>query len=72
MSLRTATMKLVVTSADHMDAQTFLKHLRRRHPAVLAGNIPAFSSEYVEECYRVYHDKVHELVLDLEHEHGAP
>lgn len=61
-----------VVSADDMPADTFLKHLRHRHPKALRADIPGFASEYVEECYRTYHDQLHGLLLDgSTHEHES-
>lgn len=67
--------RTIVRNADDMDADTFLKHLRFRHPEYLAGRFPAFATEYVEGCYRRYHDQLHGLLdpdFEVEHEHGRP
>lgn len=68
--MRTAPDVLTVASIDRMDEITFMKHLHHRHPGALLAAIPGFASEYVEQCYRIYHDKVHELVVDLPHDHA--
>jgi hypothetical protein len=63
---------VLVQDADEMDTNRFLLHLQHRHPESRpAGTKPIewFVSDYVEDCYRIFHDKLHELRVDIHHEH---
>jgi hypothetical protein len=70
--MRTREMQLV-RSADRMDAGNFSLHFTRRHADSLAGmsylsdDLP----EDLEDAYRYFHDRLHRLRTDLEHEHSA-
>jgi len=67
-------LKIVVRNADDMDEWNFRKHMSVRHSESLAGQytLPPFASDYVEECYRTFHDTIHRLSLygEVDHEHG--
>ena len=67
--------KLIVVSIDDMKSSTFLKHMNHRHEDSLgyAGMLPRLvfegSDDYIERCYRAFHETLHRLRLDLPHEH---
>lgn len=67
--------KLLVVSIDDMDSGTFRIHMNRRHGGSLgyAGKLPRFffadNTEYIERCYRAFHNTLHRLSLDIGHEH---
>jgi hypothetical protein len=65
---------ITVRNADDMGPDTFRKHMDYRHRASLGGLIylPPFPSDYVEECWRTFHDTLHRLGLqdDIDHNHG--
>jgi hypothetical protein len=66
-----ATAQLVVPE-EEMDTETFLLHLEHRHPESRPADVAPlewFVSDYVEECYRIFHNKLHELRVDIRHEH---
>jgi len=58
-----------------MGPDIFAKHMNMRHYNSLGGlrGLRRFPSEYVEECWRTFHDTLHRLGLqhDLDHKHGA-
>ena len=59
----------LVQAADDMDADHLLLHLQHRHPESLVDNVSFFVSDYVEECYRRFHEKLHEFRTDINHQH---
>lgn len=63
--------KELVRDADEMDSVAFAKHMTYRHLDSLGGLSYLSDSldEYVEECYRIFHDRLHRIRIDLEHEH---
>jgi len=69
------TETVTVINADDMAEDTFRKHMSIRHATSLGGfrGLPPFRSDYVEECWRTFHDTLHRLglQLDMDHEHGA-
>lgn len=62
-----------VPSTDDMDLETFCSHMSARHAGSLGGQERLSSlhmSEYVEGCWRAFHDKLHELYpVEYEHDH---
>jgi hypothetical protein len=65
---------ITVRNADRMDSETFRKHMDVRHndePSKWRGMGP-FPSDYVEDCWRAFHDTIHRLGLygDMNHDHG--
>jgi len=66
---------ITVQNADYMDAEMFRKHMAKRHPESLVGRgwRRPFATEYIEDCYRTFHDTIHRLSLygDMDHDHGA-
>jgi hypothetical protein len=67
--------RTIVRSADRMDTETFCLHMTMRHSDSLGG-MPELSPEhltsYVEECWRAFHRRLHEIRPDLDHDHGRP
>jgi hypothetical protein len=66
------TDNLIVVPEEGMDTETFLLHLRHRHPESRPAGVDPlewFVSDYVEECYRIFHAKLHELRVDIRHSH---
>jgi hypothetical protein len=63
--------KELVANADEMDKSAFAKHMTYRHIDSLGGlnYLSENLDDYVEECYRIFHDRLHETRIDLEHEH---
>jgi hypothetical protein len=65
---------ITVRNADDMDPYNFRKHMELRHPDSLGGSprLYPFPSEYVEECWRTFHDTLHRLELygKINHDHG--
>jgi hypothetical protein len=69
----TTSGKREVDLIEDMDRATFLKHMNFRHADSLGygDSIPGFGlTEYVEHCWRAFHNKIHELRLDIRHEHS--
>lgn len=71
--------KVRVPSADDMDLDIFCLHMTARHADSLGGLSrlePERLNEYVEECYRIFHDKLHGEPLlfhhEFDHEHRKP
>lgn len=65
-------MQKVVNTED-MDDDTFMLHFEKRHKDQLGG-LPGFLPQIDVEtldCYRTFHDKIHELleVFGMEHPH---
>ena len=65
---------ITVRNADDMNYEIFRKHMNIRHPESLGGLIalPPSLSEYVEECWRTFHDTIHRLstYYSMNHDHG--
>lgn len=64
--------KQLVRDADWMDSTDFALHMTHRHHDSLGGlkRLSDNLGEYVEECYRIFHDRLHATRIDLEHEHA--
>jgi hypothetical protein len=60
-----------VPNADDMDTDIFCMHMTHRHLDSLGGlgYLSPTIDEYVEECYRIFHDRLHKVRVGLEHEH---
>lgn len=55
---------IYVPNTDDMDLETFCSHMSARHADSLGGQkrlSPLHMGEYVEKCWRAFHDKLHEL-----------
>lgn len=65
--------KKLVADADGMDSTHFALHMTNRHIDSLGGltYLSDDLGEYVEELYRVFHDRLHAVRVDLEHEHAT-
>jgi hypothetical protein len=65
---------ITVRNADRMDSETFRKHMTVRHNTSLGGaDVPGpFPTDYIEDCWRAFHDTLHRLGLqwDMDHDHG--
>jgi hypothetical protein len=72
---QTTVDSILVVSIDDMDSAIFRYHMNHRHRDSLgfAGLLPkgffADNTEYIERCYRAFHETLHRLGVDLEHEH---
>lgn len=64
--------KELVQDADNMDSEEFSLHMTHRHLESLGGlkYLPDNLGDYVEECYRIFHDRLHATRVDLIHEHS--
>lgn len=62
----------LVADADGMDSTHFALHMTNRHLESLGGltYLSDDLGEYVEELYRSFHDRLHAVRVDLEHEHA--
>jgi hypothetical protein len=62
----------LVKHPDSMDAPTFGLHMTHRHNDALAGQTElTFKRESdVSQAYRAFHRRLHDLRVDLLHEHG--
>ena len=52
----------LVQDADNMSTVIFCLHMTHRHPDALGGMSelsPTMQSEYTEELWRIFHDKLH-------------
>jgi DNA-directed RNA polymerase subunit F len=68
-----------VPSAEDMDLVTFCRHMTLRHADSLGGMSkldPEKLSPYVEDLYRIFHDRIHDGTLfpgrQFDHVHKAP
>jgi hypothetical protein len=63
---------ITVKNADHMLPGRFIQHMELRHRDSLGGlRYLNFPTDYVEECWRTFHDTLHRLHLyNLNHDHG--
>lgn len=73
----TATEVIRVPHPDDMDTETFCKHFSVRHPESLPEGftLSPDMDEYVEECWRRFHERLHRLRLSsdpYEHAHKLP
>lgn len=62
----------LVQSAGNMDRVTFCLHMTHRHQDSLGGMTelnPDAQSDYTEELWRTFHDRLHRLRIGLDHEH---
>lgn len=72
----TLTEILRVASEDDMDSERFAKHMSLRHPDSLGGlkslDLTHHSTD-VEEAWRAFHRRIHELDqgTEIPHEHAA-
>ena len=68
---------VLVRSTDDMDRENFCLHMTHRHADSLGGLSelnPATQSDYTEELWRIFHDKLHGPLLrreldEFDHEH---
>ena len=65
----------VVQNAWSMDLLTFCLHMNHRHNDAQALHLnPRHMNSYVEECWRIYHDRLHDVLESyhepLDHRHG--
>jgi hypothetical protein len=61
----------LVSSEEEMDDKTFTKHMNARHKDSLGRlNSLWLADPYVHQCWRNFHWRLHELRVDLEHEHA--
>lgn len=70
---RISSPKQLVANADEMDSDNFAKHMTFRHNDSLGGLrfLSSNLGDYVEELYRIFHDRLHAVRVDLEHEHAT-
>lgn len=60
----------VVVSDEEMSDTTFIHHMNVRHPDSLGGLDKIwYINEYVTDCWRAFHYRLHKIYFDLEHEH---
>jgi hypothetical protein len=62
-----------VRNADRMDKETFCLHMTHRHSDSLGGLavlLPDHMTDYVEECWRRFHERLHAVRIDLDHYHA--
>lgn len=64
----------LVQNADNMDRRIFCLHMTHRHQDSLGGMSelnPAAQSDYTEELWRTFHDRLHKVRIraELDHEH---
>jgi len=68
----TLTERLVVTSPEDMTTEDFAKHMSMRHRHSLGGlaylNLD-HQPESVEDAWRAFHARLHELSVELPHSH---
>ena len=70
MANRPMATRQVVVDADEMSDRTFIRHMNTRHADSLGG-LPSLwvTTPEVHEAWRAYHDRLHELRIDIPHEH---
>lgn len=70
MSPISITKQLVADTGD-MDKVSFAKHMTFRHLDSLGGlrYLSEDVDDYVESCYRSFHERLHATRIDLKHEH---
>jgi len=60
-----------VQAIEDMDTEIFALHMENRHADSLAGLLKLwFSSDYVEDCYRAFHNQLHRFFYYEDHHHG--
>jgi hypothetical protein len=66
----------IVQDADNMSTEIFCLHMTHRHSDSLGGMSelnPLVQSDYTEELWRIFHDKLHDRKLfpfrEVTHEH---
>ena len=61
----------IVVHPDAMDGDTFLKHMNNRHRDSLGGlSSISFKSDYLLTIWRKFHRRLHEVRVDMTHDHG--
>jgi hypothetical protein len=62
----------LVISADEMDTATFAKHMNARHADSLGGlaSLDFRGKEHLAQMWRSFHNQLHRVRLDLNHEHA--
>jgi hypothetical protein len=65
--------KVLVDPAEWMERETFVMHFNARHSGSLGGmdSLPANIDPRVEAAYRAFHRRLHDVRVDLSHEHDA-
>lgn len=65
--------KQLVQNADDMNSDDFNMHMTVRHPDSLGDMTEIIHvSQYVEDCWRSFHDRLHGIRFDFQHEHADP
>lgn len=62
---------VTVPDAIHMDDETFIKHIVKRHAAEIDGGVakhPHIVAAWVDP-YRAYHDTCHRLAMPGQYDH---
>jgi hypothetical protein len=76
MSIMQEAKVVIVTPADRMSTEIFVRHMNLRHADSLGGmtGLPEDITPAVEQLYRSFHARLHSLRLrsELRHEHGRP
>lgn len=61
----------LVRPSEEMNDDTFIKHMNHRHDDSLGGlKQLTYVGKLVVVCWRAYHEQLHALRIDLEHEHA--
>lgn len=61
---------VLVPSADNMDTDTFERHMNARHHDSLGGlSQLTLPTAYLAACYKSFHDRLHRIRFDFNHEH---
>jgi hypothetical protein len=60
--------KVLIPNAWDMDKNTFKKHFELRHSDSLGGLISLLPN-FDDEMYGSFHDRLHAIRIDLDHEH---
>jgi len=69
--MKTRDKVVTVPDAIHMDDETFIKHLVKRHAADIDGGVakhPHIVSAWVDP-YRAYHERMHALEVGEHYDH---
>jgi hypothetical protein len=65
---------ITVRNADSMNTDFFRKHMEARHGETILRfrYMDWADSEYLEKCWRAYHNAIHRFGLqkDMDHDHG--
>lgn len=61
----------VVINSQEMSKDAFIKHFNMRHKTHLGKStrLTNMLTDGLMELHRVFHDKIHELEIGLDHEH---